>query len=256
MRPSPRSSPRPSTRLGLRLGPRPGSRPTSVVAVVRYLLLDRVTYLVVPWGWAAFGFLLDVVILRLTPAGDSDHRWVGGLAAVFIMMFTVGVQSVARALPFALALGVSRRVYFLGATALALGQAVSFGLVVGVGQILERATGGWGMHMAYFRVPYLLDGSWYLSWLTATVTFVLLYVYGMWFGLVFRRAGLPGATLFGAAQLGVLALAAIIATWVHCWRGIGRFLTALTATGATGVIALAVAVMLTGVFATIRRLTV
>ncbi|WP_329130986.1 hypothetical protein OG552_08860 [Streptomyces sp. NBC_01476] len=231
-------------------------RPTPIVTVARYLLLDRVTYLVLPWVWAAFGFLLDVVILRLTPAGHTEDRWVGGLAAVFLVMFVVGVQSVARALPFALTLGVSRRTYFRGAISLALALAVSFGLVVAVGQTIERATGGWGMHMAYFRVPYLLDGAWYLSWLTATTTLILLFVYGMWYGLVYRRAGVPGTMVFGAAQLGVLALAAVIATWVHGWTHIGHFFTALTATGVTGVLAAAVAVLLAGAFATIRRLTV
>ncbi|MEV5746702.1 hypothetical protein AB0L00_02695 [Actinoallomurus sp. NPDC052308] len=231
-------------------------RHTPIVTVVRYLLLDRVTYLVLPWVWAAFGFILDVVILRLTLAGHTDHRWVGGLAAAFLVVLIVGAQSVARALPFALTLGVSRRAYFLGVTALALALAVCFGLVVAVGQILERATGGWGLHMAYFRVPYLLDGPWYLSWLTVTTTFVLLFVYGMWYGLVHRRAGLPGTMIFGAAQLGVLALAAIIATWAHGWADIGRFLTTITATGVTGVLAAAVAVMLAGGFATIRRLPI
>lgn len=230
-------------------------RPTSIT-VARYLLLDRVTYLVMPWAWAAFGFLLDVVILRLTPAGHTDHRWVGGLAPAFIIMFVVGVQSVTRALPFALTLGVSRRTYFLGASSLALSLAVCFGFVLAVGQTLERATGGWGMNMAYFRVPYLLDGPWYLSWLTATTTFVLLFVYGMWYGLFYRRAGLPGTTIFGAIQLTVLAFAAIIATWAHGWTDIGRFFTTITATGVTGLLAAAVAVMLAGGFATIRRLTV
>lgn len=231
-------------------------RHTPIVTVVRYLLLDRFTYLVVPWVWAAFGFVLDVVILGLTPAGHSDHRWVGGLAGAFLVVLVLGVQSVARALPFALTLGISRRTYFFGVTALALALAACFGLVVAVGQILERATGGWGLRMAYFRVPYLLDGPWYLSWLTATTTFVLLFVYGMWYGLIYRRAGLPGTMTFGAAQLGVLALAAIVATWVHGWTGIGRFLTTVTATGVTGILAAAVAVMLAGGFVTIRRLTV
>ncbi|MEV5706659.1 hypothetical protein [Actinoallomurus sp. NPDC052274] len=231
-------------------------RHTPIVTVVRYLLLDRVTYLVLPWVWAAFGFLLDVVVLKLTPVGHTDHRWVGGLAAVFLVVFSAGVQSVARALPFALALGVSRRTYFLGVTALALALAVSFGLVVAAGQTLERATGGWGMDMGYFRVPYLLDGPWYLSWLTAATAFVLLFVYGMWYGLIYRRAGLPGTMIFGATQLGVLALAAIIATWAHGWADIGRFFTTITATGVTGVLAAAVAVMLAGGFATIRRLTI
>lgn len=231
-------------------------RPTPLLTVARYLLLDRITYLVLPWAWAAFGFAVDVVVVRLTPAGHTDHRWVGGLAAAFVVMLAVGVQSVARALPFALSLGVSRRTYFLGVTSVALALATCFGFVVAVGQALERATGGWGIDMAYFRVPYLLDGPWYLSWLTATTTFVLLFVYGMWYGLVFRRAGLPGAMVFGAAQLGALALAAVIATWVHSWRGIGRFFTTLTATGLTGILAGTVALMLAGGFATIRRLAV
>jgi hypothetical protein len=230
--------------------------PTPVGTVVRYLLQDRVTYLAMPWGWAAFAFALDVVVLELTPAGHANHRWVGGLAAVFLVVFATGVQSVARALPLALALGVSRRTYFLGVTALALALAVCFGLVVAAGQAVERATGGWGIRMAYFRIPYLLDGPWYLSWLTAATAFVLMFVYGMWYGLVFRRAGFLGTAVFGAAQLGVLAVAAVAATWTHGWRDIGRFLTALTAAGVTGVLAAAVAVLLAGAFATIRRLTV
>jgi DNA-binding transcriptional regulator YhcF (GntR family) len=75
-------------------------------------------------------------------------------------------------------------------------------------------------------------------------------------GLIYRRAGLPGTSIFGATQLGALAIAAIITTWAHGWGNIGRFLTAITATGVTGALAVAVAVMLAGGFATIRRLTV
>ncbi|MFB7619904.1 hypothetical protein [Kitasatospora sp. NPDC056181] len=231
-------------------------RSTPIATVVRYLLLDRVTYLVLPWAWAALGFVLDVVILQLLPAGHSDHRWVGGLVAVPLVMLVVGAQSVARALPFALTLGVSRRTYFLGATALALALSVGFGLVVVIGRILERATGRWGINMAYFRVPHLLDGPWYLSWLTATTMFVLMFVYGMWYGLVYRRAGLPGTTAFGAAQLGALAVAALVATWAHGWTGIGHYLGTVTTTGLTGFLAVAVAVLLAGGFATIRRMTI
>jgi hypothetical protein len=109
------------------------------------------------------------------------------------------------------------------------------------------------MNMGYFRVPYLLDGPSYPSWLTATTAFVLMFVYGMWSGLIYRRAGLPGTTIFRAARLGAPALAAIITTWVHGWTDIGRLVTVLTAAGLTGV--LAGAVMLAGGFATIRRLT-
>jgi hypothetical protein len=231
-------------------------KPTSFGMVVRYLLLDRVTYLVLPWAWAAFGFVVDVVIVQLTPAGHTSDRWVGGLAAVFLVVFVLGVQAVARALPFGLALGVSRRTYFLGATTLAVALGACYGLVLAIGQAVERATGGWGMNMGYFRVPYILDGSWYLSWLTASVTFVLMFAYGMWYGLVYRRAGLVGTAIFGAAQVSVLALAAIIATWVHGWGGLGHFFATITGTGVTVVLALAAAVLLAGGFATIRHLAV
>ena len=116
---------------------------TPFVMIARYLLLDRLTYLVLPWAWAVFGFVLDVVIVQLTPAGHTSHRWVGGLAGVFIVVFVLGIQSVARALPFGLALGVSRRTYFLGATSLAAALAAGYGLMLALGQAVERATGGW-----------------------------------------------------------------------------------------------------------------
>jgi len=229
---------------------------TPFVMIARYLLLDRITCLVLPWAWAAFGFVLDVVIVKLTPAGHTSHRWVGGLAGVFIVVFVLGIQSVARALPFGLALGVSRRTYFLGATSLAAALAAGYGLVLALGQAVERATGGWGMNMGYFRVPYILDGSWYLSWLTASVTFLLMFAYGMWYGLVYRRLGMTGTLIFGAAQLSVLALAAVVATWVHGWAGLGHFFTTISEAGVTAVLAVAAAALLAGGFATIRRLAV
>jgi hypothetical protein len=166
------------------------------------------------------------------------------------------VQSVARALPLALSLGVSRRTYFLGATSLALTVAVCYGLVVAIGRSVESATGGWGLNMAYFRVPYLLDGPWYLAWLTAATAFILLFVYGMWYGLIYRRSGMVGCTVFGAAQLSALALGAVIVTWLHGWPDLGRFFTTITVAGTTGLLAAATALMLAGGFTTIRRLTV
>jgi hypothetical protein len=224
--------------------------------IARFLLLDRLTYLVLPWAWAAFGFVADVVIVQLTPAGHTSHRWVGGLAGVFIVVFVLGTQAVARALPFGLTLGVSRRTYFLGAAALAVALGACYGLVLAIGQVVERATGGWGMNMGYFRVPYILEGSWYLSWLTASVTFILIFAYGMWFALVYRRGGMPGTVIFGAAQLSALALAAVVTTWVHGWAGIGHFFTTITAAGVTAVLAATAAALLAGGFATIRRLAV
>jgi hypothetical protein len=36
-------------------------------------------------------------------------------------------------------------------------------------------------------VPYILAGPWYLTWLTSSVLLILMFIYGMWFGIVYRR---------------------------------------------------------------------
>lgn len=41
--------------------------------------------------------------------------------------------------------------------------------------------------MHFFRFWWLLEGPWYETWLTSFALFTLVFVYGMWFGLVHRR---------------------------------------------------------------------
>lgn len=224
-----------------------------ILTVSRYLLLDRVTYLALPWLWAAFGFALDVVILQIIPDDHSAERWVGGLIAAFAVVFVLGIQTVARALPFGLALGVSRRTYFLGATALAVGLAACFGTVVTIGQAVERGTDGWGIRMAYFRVPGVLDGSWWQTWLTASAAFVLLFAYGMWYGLVHRRTGLIGTVVFSATQGILLTLLAAITTWTHSWIRLGQL---LAASPIAAILAGLAAILLVGGLVTVRRLPI
>jgi hypothetical protein len=229
---------------------------TTYINVVRYHLVQRLNYLILPWAILAFVFGVDVVILALTPAGQSSHRYVGGLASIFVIGFILGAQSVARSLPFGLALGLSRRSYYIGTALLAVALAAIVAVVATVGQAIERATDGWGLAMGFFRVPYILDGPWYLTWLTSFVALTLLFVYGMWFGLVYRRWSLVGLAAFLAAQITVLLIGALAATWTHAWHEIGHFFTALSAAGLTGPLAALTAVLLAGGFTTMRRITV
>ena len=229
---------------------------TTYLNVARYHLVQRLNYLILPWAILAFVFLVDVIILSATPAGNSSHRYVGGLASIFVLVYSLGVQSVARSLPFGLALGLSRRSYYLGTAVLAVALAAVAGVVITVGQAIERATDGWGISMGFFRVPYILDGPWYLTWLTSFVALTLLFIYGMWFGLVYRRWSLVGLFAFLAAQITVLLIGALAATGTHAWHDIGHFFTALSAAGLTGLLAVITVVLFAGGFTTMRRLTV
>jgi hypothetical protein len=229
---------------------------TTYINVARYHLVQRFNYLILPWAVMAFAFVVDVVILSTTPAGHGAHRYVYGLASIAIVVFTLGAQSVAQSLPFGLALGLSRRSYYVGTVLLALAFAVVVGALTTVGQALERGTGGWGLKMGYFRVPYLLNGPWYFTWLTTFVAITLLFVYGMWFGLVYRRWNLVGLVVFVATQITVALIAVLAVTWSHTWHNVGHFFMVLSASGLTGLLAALTVVLLVGGFTTMRHLTV
>jgi hypothetical protein len=228
----------------------------ATINVVRYHLVQRLLYLALPWIVLASAFVIDIAILELTPAGHAPDRYVGGLASIFVLLFVLGLQSVARSLPFGLSLGLSRRSYYLGTALLAVALAAADSLLLTLGQISERASGGWGIKMAFFRVPYLLAGPWYLTWLTAFVGLALLFVYGMWYGLVYRRWSLVGLISFLVGQITVLLAGSLAATWTHGWPSIGHFFTTLSSAGLTGVLAALAAALLAGGFVTMRRIAV
>jgi hypothetical protein len=227
------------------------------ISVARYHLADRVTYLVYPWAIQAFVFVVNLVIFATTPGpAPGQARYAGALATIYIVFGLIGTWSIIRRLPFALALGVSRRSYYAGTALMAVGLAAVYALVLAVLQPIERATGGWGLDLHFFRVPYLLAGPWYLTWLTSFVGLVLMFGWGVWFGLVYQRWNVIGVLAFGAVQIVVLTAALIIAARDHAWRGLGHFFITLSIAGLTGLLAVLAVALLAGGYATVRRVTV
>ena len=151
---------------------------------------------------------------------------------------------------------MSRRAFYAGTALLAGAIAAVYGLGVTVLQLIERATGGWGLNLHYFRVPYLLAGPWYLTWLTSFAGLTLLLAWGMWLAIIYRRWNLPGLLGFIAAQTLALLAVVVITRWAHGWHGAGHFVTTLTTGGLTGLLAALTVAMLAGGYATIRRITV
>src|SRR5215831_5022063 len=198
----------------------------TLVNVARYHLVDRLTYLALPWGIMAFSFLVNLVIATVLPSPQGDYT--GGLVTIYIFLFVCGALSMTRSLPFGLMLGVSRRSYYLGTALLMVALGVVYGLGLTVLQAVERATGGWGLAVHFFRVPWIMDGPWYQTWLTSFVLLVLFFLYGMWYGLVFRRWSLLGLVAFIGAQM-LAALAVVVAVSLTSnWHAFGHFFAALT----------------------------
>ena len=212
----------------------------TMIKVARYHLVRPLLFVGLPWATLAGVFAVNV-------ARGGDH-FRGGLVVIFGMFFVTGVRRIGRWLPFGLALGATRRSFYAGTALLGVAMSLVSGLVIAGLQTIERATGGWGLSITFFRVPHLLNGPWYATWLTSFVGLSLLFVYGMWYGIVYRRWGTLGVLAFIAVQVPV-ALA-------YSWSGVGGHLAGLSALDLTGVIAALTVVCLAGGQATIRRVTV
>ena len=230
---------------------------STVVKVARFHLVDRFSYTALPWGVLAFVFAVWLVLVLFASAGGGSRQvHTVAILAIYLFFFIVGALSIFRSLPFALALGVGRRSYYAGTALLAVSLAAVYGLALAVLQVIEQASGGWGVGLHFFRVNYILPGPWYLTWLTSFVLLALMFVYGMWFGLVYRRWNLLGLLVFVAGQVIVLVAGVVIATHAHAWPAIGQFFATLSAAGLTGLLTAIAVLLLAGGYATMRRVTV
>src|SRR6266699_1720043 len=117
---------------------------STLVKVARFQLADRISYTAQPWAVLAFDF---AVWLALAASARGYHTQIptGALAAIYLFFLIAGALSIFRSLPFALALGVSRRSYYAGTALLAVALAAIYGLALAVLQVIEQATGGWGV---------------------------------------------------------------------------------------------------------------
>lgn len=228
---------------------------SSLVNVARYHLVDRFSFTVLPISITAASFVINLVILALTPGGPGP-QYTGGLFTLCVGILILGSVSVSRFLPFGFALGLSRRTYYLGAIVFAAVLALAYGLGVAVLHVVENAASGWGIDMYFFNIPWILDGSWYLTLLTMFVVLVLMFTYGMWYGLVLRRWRLTGVVVFAIIQAFLALLFVAVATLTDSWPAIGTFFAELSTIAFTGILAALAAVFMLGSYATIRRITI
>lgn len=226
------------------------------IKVARYQMVQPMTYTVAPSAVLAFTFAVNAVVFALIPVSGHGGRYSGGLMSLFIFLMVLGMQSIGRAMPFGLALGASRRSFYSGTALTGISTAFAFSLGVTVLQAIERATSGWGVSMYFFRVPYILNGAWYATLLTSFAGMSVLFVYGMWYGIVYRRWGLTGTLAFSAAQVLAALAGALAVTWWYSWSGVAGHLASLTALDLTGLLAALTVLLLAGGHATIRRAAV
>ena len=130
---------------------------STLVKVARFHSVDRTSYTALPWAVLAVNFGIWYAIAAADGHGSAQIPTVN-VVAIYLFFGIAGALAIFRSLPFALALGVGRRSYYAGTALLAVVLAAVNGLALTILSLIERATGGWGLSLHFFRVPYLLAG--------------------------------------------------------------------------------------------------
>jgi hypothetical protein len=227
----------------------------TLVNVARLPRLDWLNSIAVPWGALTLSWAINMVIFASIPSANGGGH-TGGLATLFAFMLAIGAVTTVRFLPFGLVVGLSRRMYYFGTLTFVVSTGLLYAAILTGLNLLESETDGWGIQLHFFRIPWLLDGPWYRTFLTTFVLLVATFMIGAMLGIVYQRFRLIGLTVFLALVAIALTIVALVITWDHDWHSFGHFVSGLTALGLTGWLALFVAVLGVGEYATIRRATV
>ena len=100
---------------------------STAIKVARYQMVQRFNSVTLPWVALALLFASQWAVIAMLGMRDVQLT---GLVSIYAVFFIVGVSTVARSLPFGLALGLSRRSYYLGTVLLALTLTALDGLLL------------------------------------------------------------------------------------------------------------------------------
>jgi hypothetical protein len=139
-------------------------------------------------------------------------------------MLIISAVTVSQFFPFAMALSVTRRMYYVATVVLQVAQAVVFAVLLLL-KLVENATGGWGMRLRFFGVPGVAQDNPLVQILAYAAPLVVLSLIGTFCGVVFKRWGTSG--VFGLMIAATLVIGGLVAlvTWLRGWPAVGDWLS-------------------------------
>ncbi|SOD99998.1 hypothetical protein [Blastococcus haudaquaticus] len=194
-----------------------------VLQAARLHLFNPLVMLGVPWLVVGISFAINVVIWHLTPAGEDDGGFTGGVLALYFTVLVMFVQSVTQLLPFAMGISISRRTFYLGTALVVVVQSLLYGVAIAVLVAIENGTGGWGAGMSYWAPgPFEVD-NFFLQILASGVPMMAFAFAGVGSGIVHKRWGQAGTWWLIIVSMLVFGGLAILVTWLGAWADIASW---------------------------------
>ncbi len=230
---------------------------SQVLSVVRIQLINWQYGFGVPLGILALVFALNLALFASLGDVAPPGGWTTGALMSIYITFGVGyLQTMTQTFPFALGLSVTRRAFYAGVTLLILVESLLFGALVTLLGLVERATGGWGLRVAFFDLGFLRVDNSLLQWLVYSAPFAALGLLGVAMGVVFKRWGQTGVYAVVIAATVLLGGAAVLVTAQGWWPSVGSWFAGQPVTALAAGYPLVLALLLGGAgWLAIRRAT-
>jgi hypothetical protein len=213
------------------------------LAVARIHAMDHTNVFVLPWVMLASSFVINVIVWLLLPEAAAQGS--GGILSLYGLAVAMISVLVSRGFPFQVGFGVTRRDFLAGTVLLVALYSLGSAIVLTGLNLIEGATGGFGLGGRFFRVPWFTDVPGVQLMVIYGLPMVFFVGIGMLYSAIWSRYKTTGmAVLTVASALAVVLMIALV-TWRGAWPNIGSWfatiqpLTAVLVLGALGVLAIA-----------------
>ncbi|MBX6749724.1 MAG: hypothetical protein IRY85_08625 [Micromonosporaceae bacterium] len=193
------------------------------LAVTRLQLTTNLLPLAIPLVVLAGSFVVNVMVFSASDRAQAEGT-TGGVASIYFAQLVVAWASVHQNFSFTVGLNATRGAYYLGSLAVAVLQSLVYGLVLFVLNILELATGDWGIGLAFFDPAGLTPDASPATYLVYTVPLAFVTMLGLFLGSVSKRFGTRGFFLLSIAAFLVGGLVATLITHLNGWEPIVEWL--------------------------------
>jgi hypothetical protein len=251
-------------RAGTAASVHPRRAPARIWNVVRLHLIDRRTYIGIPWLIVGMAFVITVFIAQIIgfTTGGLDtidaiegQRYSWAVLSPQWYLVVVGAQAISFGFPLALGYGVTRRDFYLGTALLFVLISAFNALAFAVLTQLEQLTEGWWIDTYMFNALWLgLDGFW-VDLFSFFVMELLVFFVGASIATVYLRWRMPGMLVFWSSLALIIVGTVMAITFTSSWPGAGVLFAAQGIGGIFAWLLIPAAVAGFGGFLALRRAT-
>ena len=229
------------------------SATSRIWGIVRVQFINRYTFVWIPAIILTAAVLVSIAIYAMI---GSDQPMYGGAVQAPLWYFVgAGAQAMSLTFPFAQALTATRREFFLGTALAAVLAAGALSLIVVALGYVEQVTNGYGINGYIAHLPWLWTQGGLVAGLLYLVFTLLLFFVGFWMATLYRRGGAFALTIAVVTlSLVLVAILFVITRW-NLWSTVFELFQGIGPLGATGLVAILVAITALASWISLRRST-